>query len=707
MSRTIKVISGFSIVLVLIISAIWFAGREHMRLKNELRSIYTSDDKFELLGAISTQLGQYEKYVAQYLNSLKKKDMKAIRQVSDSINIHITTLKKISENTSYQPYADTIEILFRDFSSLTQDLVALKQQKDTTIEERIMAMVSQTGDSILNDSSVLNLIHNKYTATLIEKPVYIKVEPTKTSNRKKKKQEEEILDSLMKANSEPTVTEVYEAETFSTDSILLAKIDSLFTQMNEELLVIKMQSEEYRKKVLIRETYLAMKREEVFDKMNTLVAQVRKDEQAKLDAGIDSAYNKSENAMQALFWLLAVASVLGIIFVISLVFDISRSHYYQQQLKKEKQKAETLADARAGFLSHMSHEVRTPLNAILGFTKLLEDSSANSQRQDYISRIKGAGGHLLALVNNVLNFSRLKSGHLKPAPVSFSPQEAAEEVYEVMDVLAVSKELYLEMEIDPSIPHVRGDVLWFKQILYNLVGNAIKYTESGRVKIRLSAKTMQGNLCMLRGEISDTGPGIPAHLREKIFVPFEAADSMQGVVQSGTGLGLSITHDMICLQGGEIRLADREQTGTTFIFDIPYTVAEDTGKAAEIQRLSGKCLVVDDDYASRMLIAEFLSAQGMNVLQAASAEAGYQVLLEEEVDIVICDEHLGKMKGTDMIARFYRWNGLSSRTHFVISSAELIQREELPEAWKVSVLPKPLQPDTLLAHISSIFVQYA
>jgi len=241
-----------------------------------------------------------------------------------------------------------------------------------------------------------------------------------------------------------------------------------------------------------------------------------------------------------------------------------------REIADKSRELEVASQHKSQFLANMSHELRTPLNAILGYTELIADGiygEVPEQFGEVLGRVQASGRHLLGLINDVLDLSKIEAGQLTLATNDYSFQDVVQTVVSAVESLAAEKKLGLEVHVSPALPAGQGDERRIAQVLLNLVGNAIKFTDSGKVDIRVSAENGQ----FLIG-VSDTGPGIPADQQDRIFEEFQQVDSSSTRKKGGTGLGLAIAKRIVELHGGRIWVDSTVGAGSTFSFSLPIRV---------------------------------------------------------------------------------------------------------------------------------------
>jgi signal transduction histidine kinase len=245
------------------------------------------------------------------------------------------------------------------------------------------------------------------------------------------------------------------------------------------------------------------------------------------------------------------------------------------EIGEKSQQLEVSSQHKSQFLANMSHELRTPLNAILGYTELILDDiygAAPAKMREVLDRVQRNGKHLLGLINDVLDLSKIEAGQLTLSLTEYSVSEMVHTVITAVEPLATGKKLTLKSELPPDLPMARGDERRLAQVLLNLVGNAIKFTDTGEVAVRASASN--GSLIIA---VHDTGPGIPEGDQKKIFEEFQQADSSATKKKGGTGLGLSIAKRIVEMHGGRISVDSKLGEGSTFSITMPVKVEHQVG----------------------------------------------------------------------------------------------------------------------------------
>ena len=337
------------------------------------------------------------------------------------------------------------------------------------------------------------------------------------------------------------------------------------------------------------------------------------------------------------------------------VDDITERKRLEEELAHSRDEALEMARLKSDFLSNMSHEIRTPLNGIMGMTGLLLDSELSDEQREFAETVRTSGDALLTIVNDILDFSKIAAGKLVFEEIDFDLLAIAESTIQLLAEQARKKKIELAVSIDPAVPlALRGDPGRLRQVLTNLVGNAVKFTPQGEVVLSINAESVSDDQAQLRFEVRDTGIGIGPEAQRRLFQPFSQADSSTSRKYGGTGLGLAISMQLVEAMRGKIGVDSELDKGATFHFTI--TLARSAAYAAQLPKpgsLKGlRALIVDDNATSRRILSHQLSAWGVD---SRSVEGGAEALatLRERVsispyDIVLIDFEMPEMDGLEL-----------------------------------------------------------
>ena len=389
---------------------------------------------------------------------------------------------------------------------------------------------------------------------------------------------------------------------------------------------------------------------------------------------------------------------------------IARLRQTQEELVKKSEEALAATRAKSDFLSTMSHEIRTPMNSVLGMAELLGDADLKPRERRALEIIRQSGEMMLELMNSILDFARLETGRLPIVPKEFMLRAAVQRVIDTLTLAASEKSLELTAQFSAELPEwVIGDSLRLRQVLMNLVGNAIKFTSRGKITVTVApASSAESNLYQF--SVSDTGIGIPNDKLEMVFEPFTQVDSSNAREYGGSGLGLAIVENIVNEMGGEISVTSEVGRGSTFAFTVHFDPATDcklTGQAAplgaqQFQNLRRQlCLLVADDVAvNRALIRGLLGDLSCTIEEVDTGKGAFATFLDSKFDAILMDMQMPLQDGYEATIAIREWERANNAkpTPIIALTASVFDGDEARaiSAGCDAHLNKPIKREDLL-----------
>lgn len=657
-----KLILGYSLTVLAVIVAAFFSYASFTKLLDSVEELTDPNIKLTKLNKILTDISQAESSTRSYILTRDKSYLDNYYEYVASIKDNIKQLKVLS-----QPYpaqyvkVDSIDRLFDEKVESLNSFIDLKQRRqDTDFSSKALRQITKN----TQDSA-------KRTTTLTTTTEITTIKPYGPLG-KKENEEKGLFDIIKKIftkkeedgeiavqDQEPEVlteTKVTIDTTITSDY----QPDTVLLNVKKILSQLRAQESRFNRLLTKKELEMLKKDNLIMTNIMTIIRDLENEEKKVNEEKAAESKAVADKFSKTILIIGIVALTAGIFFIILILHDVNKSNFYKKQLLAAKRHAEKLARIKEEFLSNMSHEIRTPLNAIIGFSEQLSGTRLSNKQQDYLRAVRNSSEHLLSTVNDILDFQKIEAGKLTIEKIPFKVDHAIKDVFDSLKLKADAKNLYFSYSIEEKIKKITllGDPFRLKQILFNLVSNAVKFTDEGYVKISCYARSVSGQRCLITIDVEDTGIGIPEEKAHYIFEGFSQADATTTRKYGGTGLGLSISKKLVEMQEGKINLESTPGRGSLFSIEIPYEVTErDLTKPVHkmpdhlphTSSLEGKqVLIVDDDKFNASLACTILEKWNMACEIASNGKDAIQLIKQNNYSIVITDLNMPEMSGIDL-----------------------------------------------------------
>lgn len=703
-----NVILGFTFAITAVVAAGYFTYQSTSKLLSSVIELSRPDQKLVKLREVLSDLTEAEnnmriyallldeEYFESYLTYIFKANMnidtlkaitadhedqhRKVRQISVLLN---TRLRNIDEFMMFKRAADTVNYAWRA-------LEELRTSPYDTTRTRIYTRTSTTTSLI----DTLRMIP-PVAATKEEqsKGFFSKIANLFSSKEDKKTETAENTDQVLQQTVIVRDTNIL----VQTDTLLYYRLQKILTDIKEEEALVQQQ-------LFDKELELLKNNSMIISQIMDIISNLERDEVLLVTRQTDNAREVAGQSVLIISAVMLSSLFIILIFVFLILRAISRSNFLRNQLIVAKQKAEQLARVKEEFLATMSHEIRTPLNSILGFSEQLSRTHLDRNQAEQLDAVKLSSEHLLSLVNDILDFSKIEQGKLKLEKVPFTVKDVMEETYKTFRVRSRDKGIRFGYHIEFDGEGILiGDPLRLKQVLFNLVGNAIKFTDQGKVFVlcrKITNPLASDNRVRLRFEVHDTGIGIQPEKLEAIFEGFTQADSSLSRKFGGTGLGLTISKRLIEMQEGMISVASEAGKGSVFHFELPYNQATsgDIVQAADANRIEPALmknkyiLIVDDDAFNIKLTNMILERWGIKVDVALSGNAALALILKNEYDLILTDIHMPDMSGIELTQKIRAMVDINRASVPIVAITANIMKDELDHYMKSGMDDYVLKP---------------
>lgn len=652
--------------------------KEKMYALNEMYyNLYTSEC---LIGEALVLPSKYKDYVL----------------ISDSIRKQIEELKELFAEQEQIELLDTLSLLLDQKRNNVQSLVLLSA--NSSIDELYRQHFLKTIEE--NDSLLCNRV--------VEQTVTV-VSDTITYQRPSQKKKSFFRRIFSSSEPEDTVVEVRSMEYSVTDSLLSSynpadTINKIFESLKSQVREKKLNID----KSMMDNMVEIQKTNKVINvKMNKIIHQLQEEDWNNALSAFDGREASLGKVMSYLRNFIVVAVFLLFILVMMVWRDINIYKKYNNQLRLANQRTLNLMDSREKMMLSVAHDIKAPLGSIIGYIELLDNNKLNVKQSYYLDNMKSSSEHILHLVTDILDFNRLDAGGVELNPLPFNSRSLFEDVVATFRPQAEKKNLRLEFKFtsDSERTMLVGDPLRIRQIVHNLISNAVKFTQIGKVSLAVSLTKVDEKNCSLSIVVSDTGVGISPENQKTIFKEYVRVETDSSVPVEGFGLGLSILRKLVDIHKGTISLESEFGKGSTFKVTLPLSYSDEQAMPKsnfQERKDSPRVLVIDDDPSQLTMISEQLKSRGLTCTACEDPYSALDVIEKNTFDIILSDIQMPGFNGFEIVKRVRSGNFPNAKTIPVIalSARADISLSKFRKHGFTSFLNKPFTCDQLIGEIA-------
>lgn len=679
-----KILIGILVVIGAIVAASVFTYHSFNQMLQAMDTISEPEAKLVRLNEVMTEISIAEGNARAYTLTKERHYLRNYWEQFSTIEARIHKLQQDMQGNPYQlARIDSVSALLSEKQRNLQSFLLLKNKEaEQTPLKKALEIIDQKAQDVPPKLQALKPI-----APIRSKVPHQAGYPVPRAAPPQRQAEKQ-------ANPNPNQLNAKQTDALLDDvKDIISGIESESSQMKNDL--------GKQELGIIEQDWLIM------DHIRSIIRDVRREELLLAETNAARARHIATSSVSTITTAGGVVILGSLLFLIVVFKDLARSNYYRMNLVQAKKRAEKMAQVKEEFLTNMSHEIRTPLNAITGFLEQLKKTALDRSQYLYVNTIDSSSEHLLSIVNDILDLSKIESGKLTLNQQPFTVKKVMQTVVDVMRVKAQEKEIAISREIDPALDvTLEGDAHRLRQILFNLVGNAVKFTEQGGVTVQAIAKEITETHITAEFLVKDTGAGIANNKLEHIFGAFNQEEETTAFHYGGTGLGLSICKKLVELQNGWIAVESKVRQGSTFSFAITYrksvspvaSVPQPAPVYAMTDVSDKTILVVDDDQVNRLLLEVLSEKWEAQVDIVDGGMAALSAMRQKTYDMVLADINMPEMNGIELMAKIKEMYPSTPVIAFTATVQPEILEEFLAQGFDDYLL-KPFKESDLCAKI--------
>ncbi|MBQ4819781.1 ATP-binding protein [Aquimarina sp. MMG016] len=672
---TFKIIAGYFLATLLALISFWVI-KQQVENYTQITKIETENDKkLSLVGEVITSLYEAESLTRNIIQTSDERKYKIYKSKIDSVLININEIGEISNDTLQTKKIDSIKILIDSKNKNLKELIQIYRQR------KQKGIYAQAIDELKKaDQSFGDKNYQKRFGKL--KPEF-------------KKRVINILNMTAEDNAKRLTNQT---------------IDSVATTVKQVLEDLEEKDKRYKREISNKENKLLKNDQIISKQLRDLLAAIDFNERTEYYSRLEQSNDVLNRTANFILVIAGISLIIAIIFLYLITKDVSKSQKYRNDLEREKTYTESLLKTRESLINTVTHDLRSPLNTVIGYSDLLEKTGLSNRQKHYLGHLKKSSDYILHLVNDLLDLSKLEAGRMVIEELPFSPKKLIANT--VSSIIPVNDKKKLDVRIiteDCLKQQYLSDPFRIKQILTNLVNNAYKFTDEGSITI--TSSIIENGLAekQLVISVKDTGIGITEEQQQYIFEEFSQGDDETEKRYGGFGLGLAITKKIIKLLNGKVTLESNIDEGSNFTIYIPIKlsnslVVEDTeSESIEMQHFSNhKVLIIDDDLSQLGLTSEVVSLAGLSYDICENAIDALNLLKNNIYDLILTDIQMPKMDGFELLNSIKKQGKYTNLPIIALSGMANTTAEDYKNAGFSGSLRKPYAPKELIDLIAKV-----
>ncbi|MUP45349.1 response regulator [Gramella sp. BOM4] len=678
---TLKVVAGYLIVAILAGLAVWYIYNQVISYSEIAQSNTENNQQLILVSEISTDLNESENISRRLIQTGNKEELELYNAQIDSIKYKLRELEDTYQDIDMETEVDSMSSLLEKKTENLKELVALRDtDRNTNYYSKALAELRNI-DASFKDYNYENRFRNL------------------------KPYQKDVLIKWLEYSRED-----------NAEQITSQRLDSVVQSVKRVLTDLEFANRQFQNEVIQKENQLLNNDMIVNQQLRRLLSGL---EQKERENSVQRAQVFQEMLNETQTIIIFGGSIIALIiifFIINIIGDITRSQRYRMELEEAKEFAESLLARREQFMAAITHDLRSPLTTVMGYTDLIQKTGLDDKQKHYLTQIKKSSQFILRLVNDLLDLSKLEAGKMLIEKISFNPKKLIEDTINNVIPAEKKKEVEIKVEVSPETnAQIQGDPFRIKQILANLISNAWKFTEKGHILISAELIGKQGDDHILKLKVKDTGIGISKGMQETIFDEFSQENSSIEKRFGGSGLGLAITKRLTELLEGTISVESEPGKGSEFSIEIPVKklsgAREEVEKeeqepeeimSKEFENIGLRALIVDDEPGQLSLTVELAKSMGFEIDTAGNGKIALEKLSEKEYDIILTDIQMPILDGFDLIEIIREQEELRDLPVIALSGRTDVSNEVYTKHGFNTNLLKPYKPADLKKAIANL-----